>query len=477
MLRAVTPARTHFSAEDAAFRVYAVLSRPQRDALWEAVPVRFAYPPERGCVGLDETTAADVVAGRIGNTAHHDTGRGERSIPVPFNGVERVRGELALAREGGRVRFTFRARYLGSFGQSSAGARRTEGRISGDVRLEDPTEVPAETVLEPGAAALRERVTLPGPAREPEEEQPVALVGDFLARLAPYVPYTLVADAYYGVGLHGYPTARERPLAEVLTDAADLFELTCRRSGPYLLFRDRDWARLRPTQPPASLARRWAARLRAAGGPSMRDLEEMAVRLTEDQAGALLFRWELGRDVPAGRGKLVDLNLGGSHSLLRLLATLQPSQRRALEAGRPMRLGDLPPPAVVESAALAVAHSGRSRGYLYEGGRDEEGRPVVLGSTFGAEDHHRQAWPEAELSLRRTPTVWTTLDGSLYLEADLRDALSVLRERDPKATERDLPITRGERVDVEIRWPGRSVKPLAEYFLVLPGAAAGIRRR
>lgn len=466
LLRAVTPPRNEGPDGDSAFRVYAAVPAEVREALWQGQPIRFAFPREPGRTPVERETAVDLTAGTLGNLVSEGDGEDEHGAHLPFREIERLRSELALETSDGRPRLRFRMVFVGSCGRDGGETRRAECELTNEVGADEEYPDPKEWTaryLDAGAASLTDRVALavrPEKIRNGNQETALA---DWLRTLSEQVPYCILSDAYFTV-LHGNPKFAEKPLPEHLARLCSYYGASCRFRKPYLLFRNRNWARMRSSRAPARAVRRWEGSFTRLGGFPLEDLEQMASTLSWDGGERLLAWWDLRDRVPPGPRGMLAADLETSHHALRLLAFLPPAQRRALEAGRSLRLGELAPAAREEARRVFDIQETNGGGHGHFHYEDEDDG-YVLGQAFNDEDRLENEWPNLRLSLRREPASWVFSEDEHNPFEMLDAALARERRKNPDIQPESLHPVHGEKLLLRFEVPGS--EPL-EHFFFLP---------
>jgi hypothetical protein len=457
VLLQATPGRYEsFYPLDSAARLYSVLSPRQQEALWTGETLRFAYPEEPGRIPLPRNVAFALGEGSLGIVAHRTDEVAGIERPVPLQSLERLRGELYVERQGVGVKLRVRLRSLGSTGDAGSNWRQ-------EYLAEDAVETrsiwtagPTEPVLDERAAALRVQVALPAGK---SAGQPGIRWADFLEAVSKQVSYPILADDYSLVDWAQPLDPVNEPLAGLLTRACKAYQRTCSFQGDYLRFRSPEWPTRRAMEPPTRLVRRWEADLAAYRSLPLRDLMEIAGRLTREQADVLQQRWR--GQIPDGLSIALELDLAQSGTMLRLLHGLPLGAWRTLESGAAIPFGALPLPC----RSYARRCFSESTDFLTtEGVPALDGQPQTPGAGFLEEDRKDAAWARAVLSLRREPMSWYIGTMGLFQAKDPREALEQELPYHPKLTEKDLKPVEGELVEVVLTAPGAA--PVAHMFLV-----------
>lgn len=463
ILRSVTPVQSYFNTEDAVFRLYAALPEALRNQLWEGTPLAFSFPAEPGRHPLSAAVAAEMLAGRLGELRRRDTGDGTPGEPVPMRSLDAARGELFLQREEGRASLRLRLRYLGSIGEETEPATRTNGSIDEEPALgwdRLPEEQPG---LDAAAARLSETVSL----REPRDEAGKPLrywtAEHVFRELARVTTYPLIADAYGG-SIGGGFRFSDLPLSAALQRLCHYTRYRCVYQDGYLLFRACDWQKTKRYRAPADAVSRWERNCRERGAFTLQDLTEIA-GLGADRAESLRTWWDLRRRLPTGAVSLLQADLTQSGDALRALHALPPEQLRLLETGGILSVARLSP---VARAEVRRTLSGL---YSEQFGYDEDEPDLPRHSS--EEAYHREErvealWPRAAISLRRSPATWY-FNSLAYFENDPDAALANERERNPDARPSDIRRLEGEKVLLTFQIPG--LPAVTHQFCVPPQAS------
>ncbi|HTE18670.1 MAG TPA: hypothetical protein VK689_09865 [Armatimonadota bacterium] len=457
LLYQLSPERyTHFVETDAASRVYSILPPEGREALWRGEAVRFAYPSERNRIPLSHRMAVDLVSGALGHLAHREDPAGGRDIPVPFQSVERLRGELYVEGTGADAELQIRVRTLGSFGDSG-GITRVEQVFKTSPSFPDPNPRQSGPRLDEAAKALRQPITLPA-ASLPSGKKSETPFADLLERIAAQIAYPVIADGYWSGAVKAAFESKGQPLAEVLDWASSQYDRTCRFRRGYLLLRHQDWAVRRAMEPPARAVRRWSASIRRHGVLPFQDLVEIGGSLTPEQTEVLRDRWN--DRIPRTVYWLLA-SLEFTRPLLRVVHALPPGLRKTLDAGQPIPFRHLPPNVLAHVRRALIGALERTGGYDNRPSLD--GRPFVPGQGFVEEDRVEAAWDKGVLRLERTPRIWLDTQDQYYALEELDVALAVERTRNPKITARDLKRIDGEAVEICLEVPG--AEPIRTAFV------------
>jgi hypothetical protein len=458
VLLQATPGRYEgFYALDSAARLYALLSPQEQAALWQGEPLRFAFPAEPGRIAIPREVALALGQGTLGTLARRTDEVTGVDRSVPLRSLDRVRGDLVLEPQGVGLKLRVRLRTLGSIGDEVHHSRREHVAQDAVESQSVLPSLPKDPVLDERAAALRDSITVP--AAPPVEKQCLRL-GDFLEALAARVPYPILADGYTTVNLARPLSAEKEPLSRLLTRTCKTFYRTCRFERGYLWLRSPDWATRRAMEPPARLVWRWEANLDTYHALPLRDLLEIAGRLTPEQAEVLRNRWQ--EQIPDGVSIALELDLAQSGTMLRLLHSLPPGTWRSLESGQSLPLGALPLRSRIQARACM------NDGTEHLVGSDDwplpNGEHWIPEAGFLEEDRLDAAWGRATLSLRRQPATWFIGTMGLILTKDVQEVLEQERRFHPKLTEKDLQRVEGELIEVVLAAP--RAEPVSHFFLV-----------
>lgn len=456
ILLQATPGRYEsFYPLDSAARLYSLLAPREQDALWKGETLRFAFPGEPGRIQVPREVAYALGEGSLGTVMKRSDDAAGRELPVPLQALERLRGELSVERQGVGLKLQVRVRSLGTIGDAVS-SQRQEHLAEDAVATREiwPAAAPGEP-LDRQASELEEPVGLPAVETNPGRAVHWA---DFLEGLSKAVRYPILADDYSLIGAAPALPRTPEPLAGLLKRACRAYQRTCSFQGGYLRFRSPEWPTRRAMEPPTRRVRQWEADLAAYHSLPLRDLMEIAGRLTREQAEVLQQRWR--GQIPDGLSIALELDLAQSGTMLRLLNALPVGTWRTLESGGSVPLGVLPP----SCRSFARRCFSESTDVTGEGAPLSDGQSRTPGAGFLEEDRQDAAWARAVLSLRREPMSWYIGAMGLFQAKDAGEALEQERRYNPKLTEKDLKPVTGELVQVTLTAPGAA--PVAHLFLV-----------